>query len=78
MAVNTVLRRTRAPQRPMRSLLVILLFACLVVGGRLHAAADEPVSESQTPEQLTIAPEEVMKPWTGDLDGMIEGDKSGS
>ena len=36
--------------------------------------APEPTPPPQTPEsgELTIAPEEVMKPWTGDLDGMIE------
>ena len=42
------------------------------LAGPAYAAA-EANSPAETPqrEQLTIAPEEVMKPWTGDLDGMI-------
>lgn len=37
-------------------------------------ASAEPAPSSQAPqrEYLTIAPEEMMKPWTGDLDGMVE------
>ncbi|MFZ1416314.1 MAG: lytic transglycosylase F [Defluviicoccus sp.] len=46
---------------------VCTLFACPI-----HAANEEKPSQ-QTPqrEQLTIAPEEATKAWTGDLDGMI-------
>jgi membrane-bound lytic murein transglycosylase MltF len=42
--------------------------------GGLTSAAAETKPPPQTPkrEQLTIAAEEAMKPWTGDLDGMIE------
>jgi hypothetical protein len=44
--------------------------ACTVFAGPIDAAKAKP--SPQTPrEHLTIAPEEAMKPWTGDLDGMI-------
>jgi len=36
------------------------------------AAEGKSPSKSQQREQLRITPEEAMKPWTGDLDGMIE------
>jgi membrane-bound lytic murein transglycosylase MltF len=39
----------------------------------MHAATEaKPSSPTPKREQLTISPQEVMKPWTGDLDGMIE------
>jgi hypothetical protein len=37
--------------------------ACTLFASPIHAAPQR--------EQLTIAPEEMMTPWTGDLDGMI-------
>jgi membrane-bound lytic murein transglycosylase MltF len=40
---------------------------------RLYAEAEgTPAPPSRQREQLTIAPQEIMKPWTGDLDGMIQ------
>jgi membrane-bound lytic murein transglycosylase MltF len=46
--------------------------ACTLLAGPTYAAGDPPPPpEKPQREQLTIAPEEVMKPWTGDLDGMI-------
>jgi len=46
--------------------------ACTLFAGPIYAAA-EVKSSAQTPprERLTITPETAMKPWTGDLDGMI-------
>ena len=47
--------------------------ACTINAGPIHAAVDtKPAPQAPQREQLTIAPEEAMKPWTGDLDGMIE------
>src|SRR5262245_38840276 len=47
--------------------------AC-TLGAGLSATAAPAQPSPQTPprEHLTIAPEEAMQPWTGDLDGMIE------
>jgi hypothetical protein len=46
--------------------------ACAVLAGPIRAASDiEPVPQTPKREQLTIAPAEAMKPWTGDLDAMI-------
>jgi len=36
------------------------------------AATADPSPQTAPREELTIVPEEAMKPWTGDLDGMIE------
>jgi membrane-bound lytic murein transglycosylase MltF len=47
---------------------------CTLLTGPIYAAA-EVTPSPQTPQRrdrLTIAPEEVTKPWTGDLDGMLE------
>jgi membrane-bound lytic murein transglycosylase MltF len=47
--------------------------ACTVFAGSISAAVPVKPSPQTLPrQQLTIAPEEAMKPWTGDLDGMIE------
>jgi membrane-bound lytic murein transglycosylase MltF len=50
------------------STLALLLFACSVY------AVTEPGSSGRTrkSEQLTLSPAEAMKPWKGDLDGMIK------
>lgn len=66
----------RSTPSPSHSGLAAVAAAALVFGlfaGPIHASA-ETKPEPQTPkrEQLTIATEEAMKPWTGDLDGMIE------
>lgn len=44
------------------------LFAIMPV----QAATEKADAQEQPREQLTISPELAMKPWTGDLDGMIE------
>jgi hypothetical protein len=43
-------------------------------GGLTGASPSAPTPEAakQGTEKLAISPEELMKPWTGDLDGMIE------
>jgi membrane-bound lytic murein transglycosylase MltF len=55
------------------SILAIAALAFALFAGPSYAAgAAKPSPETPQREQLSIAPEEVMKPWTGDLDGMIE------
>jgi membrane-bound lytic murein transglycosylase MltF len=47
--------------------------ACALFASPIFAATKaKPSPQTPQREQLTIAPEEAMKPWTGDLDGMIE------
>ena len=47
--------------------------ACALLAGPMHAAADtKPAPQTAKREQLTIAPQEAMKPWTGDLDAIVE------
>jgi membrane-bound lytic murein transglycosylase MltF len=46
--------------------------ACTLFAGPIYAATKaKPSPQTPQRERLTIAPEEAMKPWTGDLDGMI-------
>jgi len=66
-------------QRPAYSLIrdrCALVGAVLAFGlfaGLAHAAGEtKPSPQTPEREQLTIATEEAMKPWTGDLDGMVE------
>jgi membrane-bound lytic murein transglycosylase MltF len=48
-------------------------FACTLFSGPICAAGEvKPSPQKPTREHLTIAPEQVTKPWTGDLDGMIK------
>jgi membrane-bound lytic murein transglycosylase MltF len=50
-----------------------VVFAFALFGGPLYAAEKgKPSPQAQQREELTISPEEAIKPWTGDLDGMIE------
>jgi len=47
--------------------------ACTLFAGPIYAAAEaKPSTSTQQREKLTIAAEEAKKPWTGDLDGMIQ------
>jgi hypothetical protein len=47
--------------------------ACILFAGPICAATKaNPSPQTPQREQLTIAPEEAMTPWTGDLDGMIK------
>jgi membrane-bound lytic murein transglycosylase MltF len=61
--------------RPLHRLAILAGAAVLGIlpAGPTHAAADAtPPSPPPQREQLDISPEEIMKPWTGDLDGMID------
>ena len=53
--------------------LALAALVCALFASPLHAAAKtEPSLAKPEREQLSISPETVMKPWSGDLDGMIE------
>jgi ABC-type amino acid transport substrate-binding protein len=55
------------------ALVAVAALACTLLTGPICAAAEaKPPSPSTQREQITISPEEAMKPWTGDLDGMIK------
>jgi membrane-bound lytic murein transglycosylase MltF len=50
-----------------------VIFAFAFLAGTLAFAAEvKPPAQPSQREDLTIQADEVMKPWTGDLDGMIE------
>lgn len=55
------------------SFIVVSILALVLFVGSVHAAT-EPGSSVRTRknEQLTLPPAEAMKPWKGDLDGMIK------
>ena len=76
MLLNTHLQTHRPAHSPIRIVAAIITVAALaftLFAGPLHAAAEGKFpAKTQKREKLTIAPEEAMKPWTGDLDGMIE------
>jgi membrane-bound lytic murein transglycosylase MltF len=76
MLMNTHLQAHRPNHSSIRAWLVLVAGAavvCTLFPGPFYAATQAKPS-LQTPQraQLTIAPEEAMKPWTGDLDGMIK------
>jgi membrane-bound lytic murein transglycosylase MltF len=49
------------------------VFVCNLFAGPIYAAAAEtPSTPAPQREKLTISAEEAKKPWTGDLDGMIQ------
>jgi hypothetical protein len=76
MLLNTHLQAHRTAYLTTRFGLTIITVAAVafaLLAGPIHAEAEgKPPSKTQKRAQLTIAPEEAMKPWTGDLDGMIE------
>jgi len=50
-----------------------VVIACTLFTGPINAATEaKPPPQKPQREQLTISPEGAMKPWTGDLYGMIE------
>jgi membrane-bound lytic murein transglycosylase MltF len=73
-ARDLVIHRTvHSPARsaPIIHTLAALAFALFV--GANHAATEAKASSEAPPrEQLTLSTESAMKPWTGDLDGMID------
>ena len=69
--MRSVLHPSRLVTRPRRAwFLAAALAAALACGPA--AAAPSATPPAPAGQQLTIAPGEAMKPWTGDLDGMIE------
>ena len=58
----------RAPtlQNPLAWLLALILLSAVV-----PASAQQPAPQKATRDDLTIDPATMMKPWKGDLDGMI-------
>jgi membrane-bound lytic murein transglycosylase MltF len=63
---------THSSSRTRLALVAGAALACILFAGPIHAAAEaKPSPETPQRERLTIAPEEVMTTWTGDLDGMI-------
>jgi len=65
-------RLSQAPTRVRLALIAGAALACTLCAGPIATAATAKPSPQKPPrEQLTIAPEEAVKPWTGDLDGMI-------
>jgi membrane-bound lytic murein transglycosylase MltF len=73
--MNSHLQTHRSGRSSIRARLTLAgaALAFGVFGGLPDAAAEgEPPPQTPKREQLTIAPEEALKPWTGDLDGMID------
>src|SRR6187397_2507816 len=69
---NSHLPLHRLAQSPTRSRLALMAgvaLGCTLFAGSIYAAAQAQRSpQTAQREQLTIAPAEAMKPWTGDLD----------
>jgi len=76
MPRNRILKSHVPAHTPTRSGVAIFagaVLACSLFAGTIHAATEtKPPPQTPRREQLTIAPEEMMKPRTGDLDAMIE------
>jgi hypothetical protein len=76
MLVNTHMQARRLAYSSTRLRAAIVAVAALTLAlfaGPTHAAAEGKLPpKPQQREQLSIAPEEAMKPWSGDLDGMIK------
>src|SRR5262249_32804671 len=66
-------RLAHAPTRLRLAFVTGAALACTLFAGPIATAAPaKPSPQTPRREQLTITPAEAMKPWTGDLDGMIE------
>jgi membrane-bound lytic murein transglycosylase MltF len=76
MLMNCHLQAHRLAHSPTRFRLAIVAaaaLACTLFADPIYAASKaEPSPQTPQREKLTISPEQAMKPWTGDLDGMIE------
>ena len=65
--------RAHFPTRLRLALVAGAALACTLFAGPISAAAKaNPSPQTLQREQLTIQPEEAMKLWTGDLDGIVE------
>ena len=75
MLMNRHLQAHRPAHSSTRARLALIagaVLACTLFAGPIYAAAEaKPSPQTPQRERLTISPEEAMKPWTGDLDGMI-------
>ena len=69
--MGSILHPSRLVTRPRRAWFLAPALAAVLACGPA-AAAPAATPPAPTGRQLTIAPEAAMKPWTGDLDGMIE------
>jgi membrane-bound lytic murein transglycosylase MltF len=72
--MSTHLEAPRRHHVPILTRLVLVAgaaLACALFGPSRAIAQPKPSPQTAEREQLTIAPEEVMEPWTGDLDEMI-------
>lgn len=66
-------RPAHSPTRSGSAIVAAVALTCALFVGPIYAAVTgKPSPQTPQHEQLTIAPEEAMNPWTGDLDGMIE------
>jgi len=55
------------------AIVAAVALACTLFASPIYAATEaRPSPKAPQREELTISPEEAMKPWSGDLDGMIE------
>ena len=71
--MSSIMFRNRHPQAYRLAIVAGAALACTLFAGPNYAAAEtKPSPGTPQREKLTISPQEAMKPWTGDLDGMIE------
>jgi len=71
--MSSIMCRNRHPQAHRLAIVAGAALACTLFAGPNYAAAEtKPSPGTPQREKLTISPQEAMKPWTGDLDGMIE------
>ena len=60
------------PRSSLARFVAVLLTCTLLAAAPCSAAEDAPVPQEPQREELTIDTDLIAKPWTGDLDGMIE------
>ena len=73
MQMNMHLQAHRSlPSSGLAIVAAAALAFCLFTGVAQAATETKPPPQSPERQQLTITTEQAMKPWTGDLDGMIE------
>jgi membrane-bound lytic murein transglycosylase MltF len=76
MLMNTHLQTLSAAHSSICARLALVAgvaLSCILFAGPIYAATQtKPSPQTPQRERVTIAPEEAMKPWTGDLDGMIK------
>ena len=71
--MSSIMFRNSRPQAHRLAIVAGAALACTLFAGPSYAAAEaKPPPGTPQREKLTISPQEAMKPWTGDLDGMIE------